>query len=155
PMSQMAADARELLKTLAIDKAAVVGLSMGGYVALAFYRKYRDAVLALVLADTRAAADTPEARERRLRSAEKAEREGAGAIADEVTPMLLGDTTLQTRPEIVNRVHAMITANSPAGIAAGQRGMAARQDSTDLLPQITCPALIIAGSEDKLSSLSE
>src|SRR5262249_6490004 len=112
-------------------------------------------VLALALADTRATADTPEARERRLRSAEKAEREGAGAIADEMTPLLLGDTTLQTKPAIVSRVHAMIAANSPSGIAAGQRGMAARQDATYLLSQITCPTLIIIGSEDKLSSIAE
>jgi len=154
-MPEMAADARELLSALAIEKAIIVGLSMGGYVALAFYREYRDAVLALVLADTRATRDTPEARERRLLSAERAECDGASVIADEMTPMLLGDTTLATRPEIVSRVHAMIAASSPFGLAAAQRGMAERQDSTDLLAQITCPALVMVGDEDKLSSLAE
>lgn len=154
-MSQLAADARELLQRLRIEKAVIVGLSMGGYGALAFYREYRDAVLALVLADTRATLDTPEARERRYLSAEKAEREGAGVIADEVTPALLGKTTLESKPEIVSRVRAMVMATSPVAIAAGQRGMAQRQDSADLLAQINCPTLVIVGAEDTLSPVAE
>jgi pimeloyl-ACP methyl ester carboxylesterase len=154
-MSQLATDARELLRHLSIEKAVIVGLSMGGYAALAFYRAYPDAVLALVLADTRATLDAPEARERRFQSAEKAEREGATAIAKDVVPALLGNTALSTKPELVNRVGAMVVATSPVTIAAGQRGMAARQDSTDLLAQINCPALVIIGEEDKLSSITE
>jgi len=80
-MDQMAADVRGLMSALDIDRAVLVGLSMGGYVSLSFYRDYPDSVLAMVLADTRASADTHEARERRLKSAAKAEREGARAIA--------------------------------------------------------------------------
>ncbi len=154
-MSQLAADARALLQHLGIEKAVIVGLSMGGYAALAFYREYREMALALVLADTRATADTEEARERRLQSAAKAERQGAAAIADDVVPGLLGATTLANKPEIVSRVRAMVTATSPLAIAAGQRGMAARQDSADLLAQISCPTLIIVGAEDTLSPVAE
>jgi pimeloyl-ACP methyl ester carboxylesterase len=150
-MSQMAADVREVMKALAIDRAVMVGLSMGGYVLFAFYREFQDVVRALVLADTRATADTDEARANRLRSAEKAEREGSAAIADETTPKLLGDTTLATNADLVKRVHAIQAANSPEGIAAAQRGMAARQDSSDLLAEIDCPTLVIVGTEDKIT----
>ena len=103
-MDQMAADVRELMSALDIDRAALAGLSMGGYIALAFCRNYPEAVRALVLADTRASADTREARDRRLKSAEKAEREGARAIADDMIPLLLGRSTVARRPDIVERV---------------------------------------------------
>jgi 3-oxoadipate enol-lactonase len=154
-MDQMAADVRALMQALSIESAVIAGCSMGGYVALAFYRNYPEAARALVLADTRASADTEEARDRREKSAEKAEREGARAIADDMTPLLLGSTTEQKRPEIVQRVRAMVEANSPRGIAAAQRGMAARSDSVSLLSVITCPALVVIGSEDKLVGLAE
>ena len=117
-MDQMAADVRGLMSGLDIDRGVLVGLSMGGYVSLAFYRNYPESVLALVLADTRASADTPEARERRLRSAAKAEAEGSRAIADDMIPLLLGSTTLNSRPGVVERVRAMIEANNPVGLPA-------------------------------------
>jgi 3-oxoadipate enol-lactonase len=154
-MSQMAADVHGLMRALAIDKAVMVGLSMGGYVLFAFYKAFKDVVQALVFADTRATADTDEARANRLRSAEKAEREGSTAIADETTPKLLGDTTQAKNPDLVKRVHSIQAANSPDGIAAAQRGMAARQNSTDLLAEITCPTLVIVGTEDKLTPPTE
>lgn len=154
-MDQMAADVRGLLSLLNIDQAVLVGLSMGGYIALAFYRNYPDAVRALVLADTRASADTHEARSRRINSAAKAEKEGSGAIADDMVPLLLGRTSLDTRPSIVERVREMIRANSPQGIAAAQRGMSIRRDSTYILPGIDFPVLIIVGSEDRLTPPEE
>ena len=154
-MSDMAADVRGLMRARSIDRAVLVGLSMGGYVALSFMRSYPEAVRALVLADTRAGADSEEARANRLRSAEKAEREGAAVIADETTPKLLGETTKETRPEIVRRVHAIQSGNPPAGIAAAQRGMAARPDSTDLLATIAVPTLVIVGAEDTLTPPTE
>ncbi|MBI3654222.1 MAG: alpha/beta fold hydrolase [Acidobacteria bacterium] len=154
-MHEMASDVRELMKALMIEKAVFVGLSMGGYIALAFYRNYPEAVRALVLADTRATADTEEAQANRLRSAEKALRQGAAAVADETTPKLLGDTSLNTRPDVVKLVHDIQSSNSPTGIAAAQRGMAARADSTDLLAQIKVPTLVLVGSEDKLTPPAE
>jgi pimeloyl-ACP methyl ester carboxylesterase len=154
-INQMASDVRQLMQALAIDKAVLVGLSMGGYIAFAFYRQFKEAVQALVFADTRATADTDEARANRRRSAEKALREGATAIADETTPKLLGDTTLATNPDLVKRVHSIQAANSPVGIAAAQNAMAERADATDLLSQIHCPTLVIVGSEDKLTPPAE
>ena len=154
-MEQMAADVRSLMSALDIERATLVGLSMGGYVSLAFYREYPDAVRALVLADTRASGDTHAARERRLQSADKAERQGAAAIADDMVPLLLGKTTQQTRPDIAARVRQMIVDNSPQGIAAAQRGMAARRDSTYMLAAVDFPTLILVGAEDQLTPVGE
>jgi 3-oxoadipate enol-lactonase len=154
-MDQMATDVRGLMSALDVDQAVLVGLSMGGYVSLAFYRNYPDAVLAMVLADTRASGDTHEARERRLKSALRAEREGSRAIGEDMIPVLLGRSTLESRPSVVERVRAMIEANSPDGIAGGQRGMAQRRDSTYILPGIDLPVLIIVGSEDTLTPVAE
>jgi len=154
-MEQMAADVRGLMLALDIDRAVFVGLSMGGYISLALYRDYPDSVLALVLADTRAGGDTEEARERRLKSAEKAEREGARAIAEDMIPLLLGRTTRESRPSVAERVREMIESNSPVGIAAAQRGMAERRDSTYLLPSMDFPTLILVGDEDLLTPLAE
>ena len=94
-------------------------------------------------------------RANRLRSAEKAEREGATAIADETTPKLLGKTSLETKPALVQRVHAIQSSNPPAGIAAAQRGMAARPDSKNLLATIRVPTLVIVGDEDTLTPPAE
>lgn len=154
-MDQMASDVRGLMYALDIDRAMLAGLSMGGYVSLAFYRNYPEAVHGLVLADTRATADTEEARERRQESAERAEREGARAIADEMIPLLLGRSTVESRPDVVRRVRAMIEANSSRAIAAAQRGMAERRDSTDILSRIDFPTLVLVGSEDSLTPVSE
>ena len=154
-MDRMASDIRELMSALDIDRAVLVGLSMGGYISLAFCRNYPDAVRALVLADTRASADTQEARERRLKSAEKAEREGVHAIAEDMIPLLLGQPSLERRPSVVERVRSMIEANSSRGVAGAQRGMAERRDSTDLLADLDLPALIIVGSEDTLTPVAE
>ena len=154
-MDQMAADVRGLLSALNVDRAALVGLSMGGYVSLAFYRNYPGAVHAMVLADTRASADTHQARERRLKSAERAERDGSRAIADDMVPLLLGRTTLERRPAVIERVRSMLKSDQPAGIAVAQRGMAQRHDSTYILAGMDFPVLILVGSEDTLTPPAE
>ena len=154
-MDQMAADVRALMTVLNLDKPVFVGLSMGGYIALALYRNYPEAVRALVLADTRASGDTHEARGRRLKSAERAKLDGSKAIARDMVPLLLGRSTLENRPSVVQRVQAMIESNSPQGIAGAQRGMAARRDSTYILAGIDFPVLIVVGSEDTLTPVAE
>jgi pimeloyl-ACP methyl ester carboxylesterase len=154
-IDEMAADVRGLMTALEIDRAVLVGLSMGGYIALAFFRNHPEAVRGLVLADTRAGADTQEARERRLSSAMKAEREGSRAIGEDMIPLLLGRTTLETRPSVVGKVRSMIEGNSPQGIAAAQRAMAGRRDSMNVLSVIDVPSLIVVGSEDSLTPVAE
>src|SRR5215470_12421251 len=110
-MDQMASDVRSLMADLGIDRAVLVGLSMGGYISLAFYRNYPDAVRAMVLADTRAGADTEEGQERRMKSAERAVRDGASAIANDMVPVAFADSTIEKRPQVVERMRKMIRAN--------------------------------------------
>ena len=154
-MDEMAADVRALMAVLNLEKAVLVGLSMGGYIALALYRNYPEILRALVLADTRASGDTNEARERRLKSAERAELDGSKAIARDMVPLLLGRSTLENRPSVVQRVQAMIESNTPQGIAGAQRGMAERRDSTYILAGMDFPVLIVVGSEDTLTPVAE
>ncbi len=150
-MERLAEDVRGLLDHLKLERVALGGLSMGGYVALAFVRRWPERVRALVLADTRASADTEEGRKGRFETAALAEREGSAAIAETMVPKLLGPTTLEHKPEVVAAVRAMILEASPAGIAAALRGMAVRPASFDLLPTIKCPTLIIVGEQDGLT----
>lgn len=154
-MEEMAADVRALMTKIGLDDAVFVGLSMGGYISLAFYRSYPEQVRALVLADTRASADDEEGRERRMRSAERAEREGAQAIAGEMLPMLLAPETIEKNAALVARVRAMIESNSPSAIASAQRAMAGRPDSSRLIERMNIPVLVIVGSEDSLTKVEE
>ncbi|HKY04467.1 MAG TPA: alpha/beta hydrolase [Blastocatellia bacterium] len=154
-MTQMADDVRELMRALSLDTAVFVGLSMGGYVSLAFYRKYPEAIKALVLADTRAVADDAEGRERRFKSAERALALGSSAIADDMVGVALGATTLKDRPEVVRRMREIAESGAPEAIASAQRGMAERLDSRDLLAGIDFPVLVICGEEDTLTPLAQ
>lgn len=154
-MPIFANDLAELLIHLRIKEAVICGLSMGGYAAFAFYRKYAAWVKALILCNTRAASDTEEAKRGRYEMAELARSKGLPAIAEKLIPRLLGETTLQSNSIVTDRVRTMIHAAQPEGVAQALLGMAERDDSTDLLPLITCPTLIVAGDEDKLTPLGE
>lgn len=154
-LGDAAHDVASVLDSLDVKAAAILGLSMGGYVALALFRLYPDRFRALVLADTRAAADTDEGRARRFASAERAEREGAAIIADDMVKLALAEDTLARRKDVVRTMREIIESNQPAGIAAAQRAMADREDSTGLLAEIKCPTLVIVGAEDTLSPVSE
>ena len=154
-METFADDLAGLMDGLKIDRAVVCGLSMGGYAAFAFYRTYADRVAALILSDTRAGTDTEEGKRGRYEMADKALQTGSSAIAEIVISKLLGPLTLQHKPQVIATVKAVIAANRPEAIAAAQRGMAERQDSTDLLSKISCPTLIIVGSDDALTPPSE
>jgi pimeloyl-ACP methyl ester carboxylesterase len=150
-MEAMAEDVAALLDGLHVGRAVVCGLSMGGYVALAFYRAFRERVRPLVLADTRPQADTDEGRRTREETARRALVEGMAPIADTMLPKLLSEETLHGRPDVVERVRAWMLAAPPEGTAAALRGMARRHDQTDLLSDIEVPALIIVGSDDRIT----
>lgn len=154
-MEEMASDVAALLDALGVGRVVLGGLSMGGYVALAFLRQLPERVCALILADTRAGADSEEARRNREEVASLALREGMGPIADAMIPKLLSADTLERSPEIVSRVREMVLSTNPEGAAAAQRGMAARRDQTDLLSRLGVPTLIIVGSEDKITPPDE
>jgi pimeloyl-ACP methyl ester carboxylesterase len=154
-MEKIAADAVSLLDRLGLPQAAVCGLSMGGYAAFALWRRYPERVRALVLADTRAVADSDEAKKGRADLAEKVRRQGPEAAAEAFLPKLLGETTRRERPELVARVREMILANPARGICDALAGLAARADATELLGQIRVPALFVVGEEDTVSPPAE
>ncbi|MCA1643228.1 MAG: alpha/beta hydrolase [Acidobacteria bacterium] len=150
-MEEMARDVAALLDELRIERPVVGGLSMGGYVALAFHRLFPRRVRALLLADTRAQADTEEGKRAREETAQRALAEGMTAIADAMLPKLLAHTTHMKHPEAVERVREMILATKPEGAAAALRGMAERRDQTNYLANILQPTLVVVGSEDQLT----
>jgi len=154
-LEQYAGDVNGLLDHLAIQQAVLIGLSMGGYVSFAFYRKYARRVQALVLADTRAAADSAEARTGRFNLVQTAYRKGAGAVAEIMLPKLLGATSMAERPGIVKQVRHMIETCEVSGIVVDSMAMAERPDSMSLLSLITCPTLVIVGEEDGTTPPSE
>jgi pimeloyl-ACP methyl ester carboxylesterase len=155
-MALMADDVRALLDRIGVREPIVLGgLSMGGYVALAFIRRYARRVRAFILADTRAGPDTDQARQGRLAIAEQVERDNSTrAAVDALYPSLMAPAGY-TRPELVAHIQVMAARPSPAAIAAALRGMAARPDSMDLLPSITCPTLILVGEHDVLTPPGE
>ncbi|GEL95581.1 alpha/beta fold hydrolase [Cellulomonas composti] len=149
PSLESAADdlARELADA-GIERAVVVGLSMGGYVALALAQRAPALVAALGLVDTKSTADADDARANRLRIALEALD---GDTLEPVRPMattLVGETTRAARPEVSERIAVWIDGQSPAGVAWSQRAMAARPDRTDVLHEFAGPVTVVVGDED-------
>ncbi len=154
-LDQAAEDVRALLDHLSIGQAVLIGLSMGGYILFAFHRKYADRVKGLVLADTRAQADTAEGKEARFQMAQVAYRKGTGAIADMMIPKLLSSGTVDRRPDLVQTVRAMIEGNEVSGIAGDLMAMAERADSIPFLGAIACPVQIVVGELDQATPPSD
>ena len=149
----MADDVAALLKARNISRAVIGGVSMGGYVAMALCRRHPDRVRGLVLADTKASADTEAAREKRLRMAERLTAENrTDVLVEETLPGLLGPTTMRQRALVYGRVRGLVQSTPPKAAAWAQRAMAARPDSTDTLRGVKVPALVIVGSEDRLAT---
>jgi pimeloyl-ACP methyl ester carboxylesterase len=152
-LDEAADDVAALLDSLALDRVVLGGLSMGGYVAMAFLRRHADRVAALILADTKAGADPPQARANRERIATAVTAdESSTVLVDEVLPTLLGETTVAERPLVTGRVKALVQAAPAAAVAWAQRAMAARPDSFDTLRTVSVPTLVLVGAEDTLSA---
>ena len=150
-----AADVLRLLDHLRIERAVFGGVSLGGYVAFGVVRQQADRVTGLILADTRSAPDAPDARPAREKLRTRALADGAPAIADDMLPKLLGETTRRDRPQAARQVREMIERQTREGIAAAVEVLMSRPDSTPLLAGITVPALVIAGKEDVLTPPAE
>jgi pimeloyl-ACP methyl ester carboxylesterase len=155
-MERYADDLAELLDVLAITEPIVfIGLSMGGYIAWPFVRKHQQRLRGLVLCDTRAAADTEEARAGRIKMAEKVAEWGAKRVAEMIGPKLFAPGKFESNLAIVAEIRRVVENTPPAGIAAAQRGMAARPDMTSFLPQIKVPTLVAVGTDDAISPPAE
>jgi 3-oxoadipate enol-lactonase len=154
-MDDYAWDLARLLGTLDETSAIVCGLSMGGYIAMAFATKYPAAVRGLILANTRAGADGDAARDARRAAIEKVRTEGVGAIADAMLPKMLTEATRAARPDLAAEVRAMMARQSPGGVTAALRGMMERPDRTSWLPSIDVPTLIITSDGDALIPQTE
>jgi 3-oxoadipate enol-lactonase len=154
-MDVMADDVIALLDALQIDRAVVGGLSMGGYVAFDLVRRYRQRVRALLLADTRAPADTAEARQKRDELIALARSGGAAAVAEKQITGLIGKSTREKQPELVDRVRGVMAGESVDGIVGALEAMKARPDSTPLLATIDVPTLVVVGDEDAITPPKE
>jgi 3-oxoadipate enol-lactonase len=154
-MADMARDVAALLDELAIDKATICGLSMGGYVAFEFAHLFPSRVSSLVLAGTRAPADNEQEKQARLEQVEQVLAKGMNGIAEASVPKLLALRTLAEKPEVVAQLREMIGRANPEGAAAAQRGMAARRDYSGDLPDINVPALVIVGRQDPIRPVSD
>ena len=148
-LADYADDVIGLLDHLAVRTAVFTGLSMGGYTLFALYRRYRERAKALVLADTKAQADTSEGRAGRLEMIRTAEAKGSAAIAEIMLPRLLSPETLSTNASLVERVRSIMTSIPAGTIVADLRAMADRPDSVALLPEIACPTLVLVGELDQ------
>lgn len=147
-MEQYADDLAHLLDQLRIDRVILVGCSMGGYASFAFWRRHKARVRAMVLADTRAGADTEEMLARRRNLIEVARSEGATAVANLQIPSLVGKTTREKQPDTYDAIHRMIAQAPVEGIVGALEAMMVRPDSTATLATIDVPTLVIVGEED-------
>ena len=154
-LDDMAGDIAALLDELALDPAVIGGLSMGGYITFALFRRAPERFSGMILADTRAQGDSPEGLEGRRRMIALARAEGPGGVAQSMLPKLLGKTTFERRPEIPQRVRAMIETAPTQGIIAAVEAMMGRPDSTQDLARISCPTLVVVGEEDVLTPVTD
>ncbi len=154
-MEKHASDVTLICRELGVGRAVFIGVSIGGYVLLELWRRDRARFAGLVLSDTKAAADTEQARIVRLRAADDVERHGTEQFVEAQIPRLLGETTRTTRPDRVDAARQMMRKMTVQGIAAVQRGMAVRPDSTTSLETIDVPTILVFGEEDGLTTPDE
>lgn len=154
-MNRLAQDIAELMETLDIASATIGGLSMGGYVVLAFYKQFPERVKALILADTRPQGDTEEAKQVRAKQAEDALSQGMAGIVNSMLPKLFTPDSVTKQPEAVKRVREMMMTTKPAGAAAALMGMAVREDHTEMLSRINVPTLILVGRDDAITPVAD
>jgi 3-oxoadipate enol-lactonase len=154
-MEKHAADIANVMDDADVGRAPLAGVSIGGYALFEFWRRYRGRAASLILVNTKAAADTPEARTGRMQVANEVLESGTEVFFQSMIPRLLGKTTRETRPDLVNGALRMMRKMSPEDVAQVQRGMAERPDSIATLKTINVPTMILTGDEDILTGVNE
>jgi pimeloyl-ACP methyl ester carboxylesterase len=154
-MKQFADDLAGILPALGENRPVILcGLSMGGYIAWQFVEHHRSKLAALILCDSKAAPDTPEAKKARLEAADRLEREGTKFLAETMLPKLFGQQS-STQPDYVQETSAVILRTDPRACAAAQRGMAQRVDYRPELARLDLPTLVLCGEKDVISPPQE
>ncbi len=150
-MAAYATDLAGVLDHFGADRAVLCGLSMGGYIAFEFARRWPDRLAGLILMDTRAEADSPDGRRGRDAMIAKVRAQGVASVADDLIPKLLGPEALG-RPEIVGRVRGMLEGTLLDGMVGALEAMRDRPDSSALLPALAAvPVQVVVGEEDRLT----
>ena len=148
-MDDYAADVETVLDALGIETAAIGGLSMGGYVTFALFRRAPERFTSLILADTKAEADTPAGRDARRAMSALVNERGVGAVADSMLPKLLSEHSMTTG--LPATVRGLIEGNSVQGVDHAIHALMTRPDSTGELAALRLPVLVIVGDEDVLT----
>ena len=154
-MAKHAEDLRRLMDDVGAARTPMVGVSIGGYIIFEFWRRFRERVSGLVLSNTKAAADSPEARSTRLSSAKDVLERGTEPFFEGMLEKAPAETTRRSRPDLIHAALRMMRKMSPEDVAGVQRGMAERPDSIATLKTINVPTLIITGDEDVLTGVPE
>src|SRR5437879_13456784 len=154
-MDLLSTDIKDLVENLGVKNIVLGGISMGGYVAFAYRRLFPEDIQALILVDTKAEADTPQARLGRMEMAGLVVRKGVASFADRMLPRLFSKRNVETNTSIVKDARRTIEAMSPIGIVGGLKGLADRSDSTPLLGAIRVPTLIVVGENDELTTVDD
>ncbi|MFN8635728.1 MAG: alpha/beta fold hydrolase [Chloroflexota bacterium] len=143
-----AADVVVLLDELGIEQTAVVGLSMGGYVAIQLMTRWPERLTAVVLADTMGHGDSEERKQARAAQAAVIEQDGLGPFADLVMPRMFAPAVFADRPQLVERFRQTILSQRPHAVIAALQGLASRPDMLGPLAEVRLPTLVLVGSED-------
>ena len=154
-MEKHAADIARVMDDAEVGRAPLIGVSIGGYALFEFWRKFRGRVAALGLCNTKAPADGSEARAGRLQAANDVLDRGTEPFFESMVPRLLGKTTREMRPDLVDGALRMMRQMSPEDVAQVQRGMAVRPDSIETLKTINVPTLLVTGDEDLMTGINE
>lgn len=153
-LDELADDLHALVDHLGLTTAVFGGFSMGGYVLFRYLARHADRAKAVLLLDTRAEADTPEGRQRRYDGIARIERDGPAGYLDDFVKLVVATKTLESRPDQVKAVRALMESGRRASLTGGLRAMAQRPDSTSLLSSIRVPTLIVVGEDDKATPVS-
>jgi pimeloyl-ACP methyl ester carboxylesterase len=155
-METLAADVAALLDKLSIERAWIAGHSLGGYVALAFARMFSERVGGLALVCSKLSANSPVAAAALYGLADRTESEASmELVLQSSVPQIFAPETVATRGDVVENVRAMIRRTNPRGAAAMLRGMAVRDDSSDIAPDLDVPVVVVAGALDAVIGAAE
>jgi 3-oxoadipate enol-lactonase len=154
-MDRYADDIATLLDHLGVERAVLCGLSMGGYIAMALWRRHPHRVQAMVFCDTKTGPDSDEGKRRRDELAAVVKQGGTRVIIDAQITGMVGATTRERRPEVIEALRAMMGRQSTAGVVGALQALRDRPDSGDTVRSITVPSLVIVGEEDALTPLKE